>query len=98
MKTIKLIGLVAAILTGSVAVAVSGGSYGHGGGMSMKSMQQMDADNDDVITFDEFSAPQMKTLKSAFTMIDTNNDELIDAEEWNAFLALHGYDTGSETN
>ena len=77
--------LFAALISGSMA-----GHYHHGCG-DMSNMSDMDSNQDGQITFDEFSAPHMEKYKSAFKMLDTNNDEVISKEEWDEFLKVHGY-------
>ncbi len=58
--------------------------------MSLSDVSKLDNDQDGVLSFDEFSAEKMEWLRSAFKMIDTNNDEEIDSEEWNTMLKIHG--------
>ena len=80
---------VAALTTNSVA----GHHYhGYGCGYGMHSIDDMDANQDGTITFDEFSEPRMNKLKGHFKMLDQNNDELIDKDEWDQFLKWHGLD------
>ena len=90
MKT-KLISSTLAIILSAILVrgSTAGHNY-HGHSMKMKEMSEIDGNKDGVITFDEFSAPQTETLKSAFKMLDTNNDEVISEDEWNEFLKVHG--------
>ena len=59
-------------------------------------MSEIDLNDDNKITFDEFSAPTLENLKSGFKMLDTNNDEMISKEEWEEFLKVHGYEVKSE--
>ena len=96
MKKILFVHLATLVLiTGPVSWSVAGHGY-HGYGMSMSDMSQMDVNQDGLITFDEFSAPHNETIKSAFKMLDTNNDEVISKEEWEEFLKFHGVETKSE--
>jgi hypothetical protein len=62
----------------------------HGCTTGMGKMSDLDGDGNGTITFDEFSAPQNDRLMSAFKMLDTNNDNMIDKDEWNEFLKVHG--------
>ena len=78
----------ASLISGSMA-----GHYHHGCDY-MTDMTEMDSNQDGQITFDEFSAPHMDKYRSAFKMLDTNNDEVISKEEWDEFLKVHGYDDG----
>ncbi len=50
----------------------------------------MDANNDDAVTWEEFSTqyPQMK--KGAFEAIDTDSNGAISHDEWHAFMGSHG--------
>jgi hypothetical protein len=81
----------------AVVVSVSVAGYGyHGNCSGMGDMSRLDSDTDDKLTFDEFSAPQMDRLKSAFNMLDTDNDGVISRAEYNEFLKVHGYGDRSE--
>ena len=88
---LAIILLTIGLISGSIA-----GHYHHGYHMSMGDMAEIDGNQDGNITFDEFAAPHTEGLKSAFKMLDTNNDELISEAEWDEFLKVHGYDKGSE--
>ena len=68
----------------------------HGHGMNMNQITDLDSDQNGKITFEEFSASQMDRLSSAFKMLDTNNDNVIDQDEWNAFLKVHGIEPPAE--
>jgi len=78
----------------SVRVALEGGYHGYDMGMS--DMSKVDSDNNNEITFEEFSAPQVDRLRSAFNMLDTDNDGVISKAEYDEFLKVHGYDRGTE--
>jgi hypothetical protein len=94
---ISYIGTLTILLT--VALLTSGviaGHHYHGYGMRISEMSEVDANNDGVITFDEFSAPQTEKLRSGFNMIDTNNDGELSKEEYNEFLRVHGFETKSD--
>jgi Ca2+-binding EF-hand superfamily protein len=58
---------------------------------NMTDMTEMDTNQDGLITFDEFSAPHMEKYRSAFRMLDTDNDEVINQDEWDEFLKVHGF-------
>ncbi|MGD9259299.1 MAG: hypothetical protein PVG44_02580 [Desulfobacterales bacterium] len=97
MKLLVLVSLAALVLiAGPVNWSLAGHGY-HGYGMSMSDISEMDGNQDGLITFEEFSAPHNKNLKSAFKMLDANNDEVISKEEWEEFLKIHGVDTKSES-
>lgn len=63
---------------------------GHGCMTKNWNMTALDTNNDGVLTFDEFSAPNVKKWRSGFDMIDTNGDGEASADEWNTFLEMHG--------
>ena len=96
MKKLLFIVLASIIAAaGMFGISMAGHNY-HGYGMGMSNMSDLDADQNGTITFDEFSASQMDRLKSAFKMLDTNNDDVIDKDEWNAFLKVHGIEPPAE--
>jgi Ca2+-binding EF-hand superfamily protein len=78
------------LTAGLIGAAIASHHY-HGYGMHMTDMSKMDNNKDNLINFDEFSASHLDMLRSAFNMLDTDNDELIDQKEWNQFLKVHGY-------
>ncbi len=77
-------------LTNSIA-----GHYHHGCG-HMGDMSAMDSNQDGLITFDEFSAPHMKKYKRVFELLDKDGDEVINEDEMNEFMEVHGYDKNIE--
>lgn len=64
------------------------GSNGHM--MGNWDMTALDTNADGVLTFEEFSAPNVEKWRSGFKMIDTSGDGAISNEEWRAFLDVHG--------
>ena len=73
------------------SLTIAGHHYGGHGCMSKNwDMTALDTDNDGVLTFEEFSAPNMKKWRSGFNMIDTNGDGEVGAEEWGEFSEAHG--------
>ena len=103
MKKLLFIAIASIIAaTGMVGISIAGHHYHgyshgyHGYGMGMSNMSDLDADQNGTITFDEFSASQMDRLQSAFKMLDTNKDDVIDKDEWNAFLKVHGIEPPTE--
>ena len=99
MKTLPFIALASIIAAaGMFGISIAGHNYHgyHGYGMGMSNMSDLDADQNGTITFEEFSARQMDRLNSAFKMLDTNNDNVIDKDEWNAFLKVHGIEPPAE--
>ena len=96
MKNRLIIAFAALMLTaGLVSGTMAGYSY-HGHGMGMGDMSKLDSDDDSKITFEEFSASQLDRLRSAFNMLDTDNDGFISKDEYNEFLKVHGYEVPSE--
>ena len=96
MKSILIISFLTVVLTaGLVSGTMAGYSY-HGYGMKMGDMSSIDGNNDNQITFEEFSASSLDRLRSAFNMLDTDNDGFISQSEYNEFLKVHGYDVPSE--
>ena len=92
MKTTLIVTLSFLTILIAAPFVVAGHHYhgcGHGGGMSWD-MTDKDTNGDGVITFDEFSAPQMEMMQAGFNMIDADGDGKISEEEWNTFLKVHG--------
>ncbi len=91
MNRVTMASLIVSIFFLTVTI-VSAGSYqhGHGCGMSSWDMTKMDENQDGVLSFDEFSAPQQQRLKAGYDMIDTDKDGLVSPDEWDAFRAVHG--------
>ena len=90
------------ILIASSAVLAGHHYNGHGSkGMghdcmwSSWDMNEMDANQDQSLTFEEYSNRFTEKLRMGFDMIDTDKDGTISAEEWNAFLTVHGVKTSS---
>jgi hypothetical protein len=63
---------------------------GHGSSMSSWNMNEMDANQDKTLSFEEYRDSQTKQLRAGFDMIDTNKDGVISEDEWNTFLNVHG--------
>ncbi len=74
------------------------GSYhGCGLGMSSFNMSDIDADEDGVVTFEEFGKKQMEKMRSAFDTIDTNKDGEVDEMEWTELMRVHGLEEELES-
>ena len=69
--------------------------HGHGCIMSSWDMTEMDTNEDGILSFDEYSNPHRKVLRSGFDMIDENKDGSIDQNEWRKLLEVHGMKTDS---
>lgn len=63
---------------------------GHGSAMSSWNMNEMDANQDRTLSFEEYRDSQTKQLRAGFDMIDSNKDGVISEEEWHTFLKVHG--------
>jgi hypothetical protein len=86
------IGLIAMLSLFAVPLVLAGhhyGGYGHGMGHSWN-LSDRDANQDGMLSFEEFSAPQIDMMRNGFSMIDTDKDGKISAGEWNTFLEAHG--------
>ena len=88
MKKLLIISMASLMLVGGLISASIAGHHYHGCG-GMRDMTDMDSNEDGEITLEEFSARQMKMQKSAFEMLDANNDDVIDSTEWKKFLEMH---------
>ena len=62
----------------------------------MGDMSAMDTNEAGLITFDEFSAPHMTKYKRVFELLDKDGDEVINVDETNEFMEVHGYDRNRE--
>ena len=82
---------------GTVGISLAGYGYheNYGYVSMMHGMSSLDGNNDSQITFEEFSAPQMDRLKSAFNMLDSDKDGVISKTEYDEFLKVHGVDPKS---
>lgn len=82
------------LIATSIAFA---GHYYHGHGFMMPSgnMNEMDSNQDGALSFGEYADSHRKQLRTGFDMIDSNKDGEIDADEWNAFLRVHGIKSDS---
>ena len=73
------------------SLALAGNYHGYKGhGMGNWDMTVLDTNKDGVLTFEEYSAPNVEKWRSGFKMIDTSGDGKISDEEWRAFLDVHG--------
>ena len=92
MKISTTISLIATLLMIAAAPVFAGHHYhgcGYGAGMSWN-MSDRDTNDDGVLSFDEFSAPQQEMMRSGFDMIDSDKDGSINGDEWSTFLKVHG--------
>ena len=82
------------MMTGAT-LAFAGYSDHHGGMMSSWDMDAVDANNDNQLSFDEYSAKQIEHLRAGFDMIDTDKNGVISEAEWKALLKVHGVEYDS---
>jgi hypothetical protein len=100
MRKLAFLTLLSLVLVaGSVGVSLAGYGYHgkHGYGSEMHDMSSLDGNMDSQISFEEFSAPHLDRLKSAFNMLDTDKDGVISKAEYDAFLKVHGISPKSES-
>ena len=80
-----------ALFVGSV-VTVQAGHHGHS--MFKANLNEMDSNEDGVVSFDEYDAFHSEQLRWSFDAIDLDNDGAISENEWNQFLKMHGVGKG----
>ena len=83
-----LITLLSAILIASISFA--GYHYNHGCMMSTWNMEELDASQDGVLSFEEYSDSHKESLSESFNIIDTNQDGVVDKDEWTKIREIHG--------
>jgi hypothetical protein len=67
------------------------GHHDGGGGCAMSwDMNAMDTNQDGLLTFDEYSGGKGEKMRKGFDMVDMDNNEVIDQDEWNHLLEAHG--------
>ena len=87
--TFFFVTLLSAILIASITFA--GYQYdGHGCMMSTWDMTEMDSNQDNMLSLEEYSDSCQESLSKGFNMIDTNQDGMVDEGEWNEILKIHG--------
>jgi hypothetical protein len=97
MKTLMFTAIAITILfSGLTGVSMAGHHYHGCGGMKISNMTEMDSDNDGFISLEEFTQPFMGKYERWFEAIDTNDDDSLSQDEWDAFRRAHGYDEDSE--
>ena len=87
-----IVTLLSALLIASISFA--GYHYdGHGCMMSTWDMTEMDINQDNMLSLEEYSDSYKESLSKSFNMIDTNQDGLVDESEWAKILEVHGVKT-----
>lgn len=77
-----------------VGAVVSTNAGHHGYFMFGATINEMDANDDGKISFDEYSAFHSEKLRWSFDAIDIDNDNAISSEEWETLLKMHGAGKG----
>lgn len=77
-----------AVSTAPVMASSCGGKKGHD---YSGHFGDMDADGNDLVSWEEFKAHFDHAKEETFKGIDTNMDGSIDHDEWHDFKATHGY-------
>ncbi len=72
-------------------MTVNAGHHNHS--MFSTNINDMDLNNDDKVTFEEYSTFHSNQLRWSFDALDTDNDDAITSEEWDMFLKMHGVGT-----
>ena len=83
--------LIAGLVSGSIA------GHHHHGCSYLTDMSDRDSNQDGILTFEEYSAPEIEKHRSAFKMLDTNSDNAIDKGEWDKFLEIHGFEAPAKS-
>ena len=79
-----------------ITAAIAGHHYhGYGGMTPGWHMDKLDADQDNQLTFDEYSAKHQEQLRKGFDMIDGEKNGVISEDEWNTFREVHGVKSDS---
>jgi Ca2+-binding EF-hand superfamily protein len=58
--------------------------------MSKWDMTEMDSNQDNMLSLEEYSDRYRKSLSKSFNMIDINQDGMVDEGEWTKILEVHG--------
>jgi len=88
----RFLKLIVFALVMSAPLTVTAGHHYHGYHCMGKGwdMSAIDSDQDNALSFEEYSQDNLDHLRRGFDRIDTNNDNLIDEEEWKAIREAHG--------
>ena len=84
-----------ALLIGAASTVNAGH---HGCSMFSVDVSDMDANNDGMVSYDEYSAYHTERLRWSFNALDTDNDGSISKSEWDIFLKMHGVDKAYDQN
>ena len=87
-STYFIMTLISAILIASISFA--GYHYNHGCMMSTWDMTEMDTNQDSMLSFEEYSDSHQESLSESFNIIDTNQDGVVDKDEWTKIREIHG--------
>jgi hypothetical protein len=84
------------VLMGLAVPAASMAGYHHGSCGMMKQtwdMDELDADMNGMLSFEEYLEPHMERFRGSFKMIDTDQDGAISDAKWQALGRAHGMPT-----
>lgn len=62
----------------------------HGDSMFSANLSAMDSNNDEMVSFEEYSDYHSEKLRWSFNALDSNNDGSISEAEWETFKRMHG--------
>ncbi len=93
MKRLSIAGFALLIVAVAFSPVLAGHhykGYSHGCMGSSWNLDEMDANQDQTLTFEEYSSRFNQQLRMGFDMIDADKDGVISSDEWEAFLIVHG--------
>ena len=70
----------------------------HGCAMFGADINDMDTNNDGMVSFEEYAAFHSEQLRWSFNVLDSDNDGSISTGEWDTFLKMHGVGKGYKSN
>lgn len=53
-------------------------------------MTEMDTNQDEVLSFEEYSDSYQESLSESVKIIDSNQDGMVDKDEWTKIREIHG--------
>jgi hypothetical protein len=61
-------------------------------------IKDLDNNNDNMVSFEEYSAYHSQRLQWSFNALDTDNNGAISTSEWDTFLEMHGVGKNYDAN